>query len=245
MKIIVLASGSKGNVTYVEYKDTKILIDLGMNLTYIRNGLKNHNIHLDDIDAVLITHTHNDHISSLEVFLKRHNAKIYITDKMNKELNLNTYEKLEDTNIIKDISIDIVHTSHDRPSVGFVIKGDTEMVYITDTGYLKESYYEKLSNKELYMIESNHDIEMLMNGPYPYHLKQRILSDKGHLSNKVASEHLKRLVGDKTKHIILAHLSESNNSEDIADITLKEHLGDTEINIVIAKQNEPLKPIEF
>ena len=245
MKIIVLASGSKGNVTYVEYKDTKILIDLGMNLTYIRNGLKNHNIHLDDIDAVLITHTHNDHISSLEVFLKRHNAKIYITDKMNKELNLNTYEKLEDTNIIKDISIDIVHTSHDRPSVGFVIKGDTEMVYITDTGYLKESYYEKLSNKELYMIESNHDIEMLMNGPYPYHLKQRILSDKGHLSNKVESEHLKKLVGDKTKHIILAHLSESNNSEDIADITLKEHLGDTEINIVIAKQNEPLKPIEF
>lgn len=245
MKVIVLASGSKGNVTYVEYKNTKILIDLGMNLKYIRTELKNNDIDINDIDAVLITHTHNDHVSSLEVFVKNHKAKIYVTAKMNKDLNLIDFETIMETNNIKDFIVDSIQTSHDKPSVGYIIKGDTEMVYITDTGYLKESYHKKLMNKELYMFESNHDVEMLMDGPYPYYLKQRILSDKGHLSNRVAAEHLKKLVGERTKHIILAHLSECNNCELLADSTLRDHLGETDINIVIAKQSKPLKAIKF
>jgi phosphoribosyl 1,2-cyclic phosphodiesterase len=243
MKVIVLASGSKGNVTYVEYQDTKILIDFGMNLTYVKTALLKHDIHLKDIDAILITHTHSDHISGLPIFLKNYKTKVYITEKMNDELNLELYEIFDKTNIIKDIKVDVIKTSHDKPSVGFVI--NESLVYITDTGYLKEVYYEKLSNKDMYIFESNHDLEMLNNGPYPYYFKQRIWSDKGHLSNEVASEHLKNLIGDNTKHIVLAHLSETNNDPEIAYNTLLAHLGNTNINIVIAKQNEPLEPIEF
>lgn len=245
MKVVVLASGSKGNVTYIEYKHTKILIDLGMNLTYIKKGLKEHDIHLRDINAVLITHTHTDHIFALESFAKKYNSNIYITAKMNKDLGLETYQEFSDINYIEDLEVEIIHTSHDKPSVGFVIRGDKELVYITDTGYLKESYHEKLSNKDLYIIESNHDLEMLTSGSYPYYLKQRIWGDKGHLSNKATAEHLKKLVGEKTKFIVLAHLSENNNTEELAFTTLSEHLGETEIEIIIAKQNEPLKAINF
>lgn len=243
MKVIVLASGSKGNVTYVEHENTKILIDAGMNLTYIKDNLKKYNISLKEIDAILITHTHNDHICGLQTILKKYNPKIYITEKMKCDLNLECCEIFSEETNIKNLVIDIIKTSHDKPSVGFIINKD--LVYITDTGYLKESYYEKLQNKKMYIFESNHDLEMLNNGDYPYYLKQRIWSDKGHLSNKVASEHLKNLVGKNTEYIVLAHLSEKNNDPIIACETLKNCLGETQINICVAKQYEPLEPIEF
>ena len=245
MKIIVLASGSKGNVTYVEYKNTKILIDLGMNLSYIKDALTNHNVDLNDINAILITHTHSDHISGLSTFTKKYNPDIYITHKMNKDLSLHKYIELQEINKVGDIEVEVIHTSHDKPSVGYILKGDSDLVYITDTGYLKEAYHEKLMNKAMYVIESNHDIEILMNGPYPHHLKQRILSDKGHLSNIVTAEFLKNAVGNRTKYVVLAHLSEHNNNETVAYNTTNDQIGDKNIKIVIAKQNEPLEPIEF
>src|SRR5699024_1080680 len=119
-----------------------------------------------------------------------------------------------------------IKTSHDaKGSVGFLItEDDNSIVYITDTGYINRKYFPLLENKNIYYIESNHDEKMLMDGPYPYYLKQRIISDEGHLSNDTTAKYLKKLVGDNTKYIILAHLSEHNNKEELAYIATSEAL---------------------
>ena len=123
------------------------------------------------------------------------------------------------------------------------------MVYITDTGYINESNFDYIKNKNLYVFESNHDVEKLMNNPkYPHHTKIRILSDKGHLSNKDSAYYLSRLIGNNTKYVILAHISEQNNTEDLALETLKETLDRKNIdfnNIMIARQNEMTELIEL
>ena len=120
------------------------------------------------------------------------------------------------------------------------------MVYITDTGYINRKYLKKLGNKSLYVLESNHDEQMLMDGPYPYYLKQRVISDAGHLSNKTTSKYLSDSVGEKTKYIVLAHLSEKNNTEEIAYSEVSGRLENTNFRgkILIAKQNESLDLLE-
>jgi phosphoribosyl 1,2-cyclic phosphodiesterase len=149
----------------------------------------------------------------------------------------------EDTKI-NDINIRIIKTSHDAPdSVGFLLNDN--LVYITDTGYLNNKYIPELSNKSTYILESNHDIEMLYNGRYPYHLKKRIASDIGHLSNLDASNYLLKMIGNNTKNIILAHLSEENNTKEKALETLTNTIEATDnLNIVIATQDERTQVIE-
>ena len=248
MKICVIASGSKGNCCYIETKKTKILIDIGLNCATIERKLLEKNINPDDIDAILITHTHKDHIEGLRVFNKKHKAKAYLTEIMYKELKqeLKNYEFINDELEIEDIKIKAIKTSHDaEDSNGYIIENDNkEVVYITDTGYINIKNHKQLKNKTMYILESNHDVEMLMNNPkYPYHIKQRILGDKGHLSNKDASYYLKKFIGENTKHIILAHLSEHNNTDELALTTLKETI-DKKIDIRIAHQEEQTELIE-
>ena len=245
MKISVLASGSKGNCTYIASNNTKILIDAGMSNLYIEKKLILLGVNPNDINFIFITHTHTDHIAGLKVFLKKHHPKVFLTQDMYNELSdiLSDYEILEDKIILNDLEIDYFKTSHDTDSVGYIIKNDDkEVVYVTDTGYINVKNLKKINNKDLYIFESNHDIEMLMNNPnYPYQIKQRILGDKGHLSNNQCHEYLKKIIGDKTKYIVLAHLSEQNNNPDIA----LNNLSDIEnIKIIIAKQNESTELIE-
>lgn len=249
MKVCVIASGSKGNCCYIETKETKILIDIGLNCATIERKLKEKNIDPDEIEAILITHTHKDHIEGLRVFNKKHKAKAYLTEIMYKELNqeLKNYEFIPEKLTIKDIIIKTVKTSHDaEDSNGYIIENnDKSVVYITDTGYINIKNHKNLKNKTMYILESNHDVEMLMNNEhYPYHIKQRILGDKGHLSNKDASYYLKKFIGEDTKNIILAHLSEHNNTDELALNTLKETLEEKRINIRIAHQEEQTELIE-
>lgn len=245
MKVSVLASGSKGNSTYIECSNTKLLIDVGMPASYIVDKLKEINVSPQEIDAIIITHNHIDHTYGLVSFCKKYNTKVCLTRTMHKELNLiSNVEYINSPTIsINNIVIDIISTSHDAyESYGFIIKStDAELVYITDTGYINESYLPKFKNKDIYIFESNHDVERLMTGKYPYHLKLRILGDTGHLSNKDASRYLSELVGNKTKSIILIHLSEENNTEEIALNTLKNKLNEknkTVDKILISKQEE-------
>lgn len=252
MKISVLASGSKGNCTYLEHHNTKILIDLGIPLLYLKKKLKELNTTIDQIDAVILTHTHIDHVSGLATFCRNNDTKVYITPGMEndiKDLVINYIIIKEATSIIKEITIKTIPTSHDaNDSVGFIITtGTKEMVYITDTGYINQRHFSKLKNKDIYVIESNHDIEMLMTGSYPYHLKQRILSDEGHLSNQDSARYLSKLVGPKTKCIVLAHLSEENNTAQLARQTLTNTLAKSDkkvAKIVIAKQHDKTELIE-
>ena len=185
MRVKVLSSGSSGNTTYIEYENTKILIDIGNSCKYVADKLKEMRINPNKIDAILITHTHVDHIKGLKVFSKKYNPVIYATKGILNELDyIDNYYLIDKNELtIGDIHVDVVKTSHDAPdSVGYIINGsDKSLAYITDTGYINEKYFPKLKNKDLYIMESNHDIEMLNNGPYPFKLRQRILGDKGQL----------------------------------------------------------------
>lgn len=252
MKVIVLSSGSKGNTTLVLTENTKILIDCGNTCKYICNKLESINVNPKDIDAILITHTHKDHIGGLKVFVNKYNTKVYLTEKMQPELQyVENYYLINENNFkIKDISVDVIKTSHDASdSQGFIFsKNDKSAVYITDTGYINIKYHEMLKNRNLYIFESNHDIEMLNNSNYPFHLRKRILSDKGHLSNYDSAKYLSDFIGEKTKYVLLAHLSEENNTYELAYETLlnrlnicKKHVD----NIIIAEQDKETELIEL
>lgn len=252
MKVIVLSSGSKGNTTLIETENTKILIDCGNTCKYICEKLETIDIKPEDIDAILITHTHVDHIKGLQVFLHKYNTKVYLTKKMQPELQfVENYCLIEEHNFaINDVQIDIIKTSHDASdSQGFILtNNDKSAVYITDTGYINIKYHEMLKNKDLYIFESNHDVEMLNNSKYPFHLRKRILSDKGHLSNYDSAKYLSEFIGDNTRYILLAHLSEENNTYELAYETLLDRLNTCNKhvdNIIIAEQNKETELIEL
>lgn len=254
MKLAVLSSGSKGNCALIQTDNTKVLIDLGVTKSYVEEKLEELEVDPREIKAILITHTHVDHIQGLKVFLKKYHPKLYV----NKVILSLLYEYIDDFDYvlyetpnftIDDIDVDVIKTSHDvKGSVGFILNNkDKSIVYITDTGYINNKYFQNLSNRNLYLLESNHDTQMLMNGRYPFHLKKRILSDKGHLSNMDASYYLSEWIGNDTKTIILAHLSDDNNTYEIALSTLNEVLSSKNKkvkNILIAKQKQRTDWIE-
>ncbi len=241
MKVKVLASGSKGNVTYIEDNDTRILIDIGMRCCYVEEKLKEMDVDPKDIDAILLTHIHKDHTLGLHTFARKYNVVAYMTPKMQKELDTDNVKYITKEMAIKGINIKVFRTSHDVESYGYIVQDS--LVYITDTGYINNKYFDMLSNKKIYIMESNHDIEMLEEGPYPYHLKQRIWSDKGHLSNEMSSEYLSKFIGDNTKVVVLAHLSEVNNTEEKALEEFK-NKNKKDIKVVIGKPKETTELIE-
>lgn len=254
MKVCVLSSGSKGSSTLVITDKVKILIDLGTTTSYVEAALNNLNVDVKEISHILITHSHVDHIKGLKVFIKRYNPVILVTEDMKnvleKELGNFRYEYYEDKKaIIGDLTVNVIKTSHDaEESIGFVLtNNNSSMVYITDTGYINQKYFKILSNNNLYVLESNHDIKMLMDGPYPYYLKQRVQGDKGHLSNKQASDYLCKFIGDNTRKIVFAHISEHNNSYEKVIETFNEELSKNDMkfdDVLIAKQNEATEVIE-
>lgn len=244
MKVKVLASGSKGNSTIVLCGDTMILIDVGISYTQIMRMLEEHHLSLFDFSALLITHNHSDHIRGLSTFLKKTNINIYIPEAMYPDLSKivprNRCVFIEDNFQINDVAIELIHTSHDTNcSVGYLIKHEEkELVYVTDTGYINRKFLQKMKNKDIYILESNHDEVMLMDGPYPRYLKERVISDRGHLSNKTASKYLESSIGNKTKYIVLAHISEKNNTKELAYQETKKVLPNENIKLLIAKQEE-------
>lgn len=247
MLVSVLASGSKGNSTLIKTEKLNILIDAGMNLKYLKEQLLKADTKLEDINYIFLTHTHKDHVGALNTLVKKNKPILCMGSKMFSDLEyLNDYRDiiiLIDEIDLEDVHVDIIKTSHDASeSMGYVFTTqDSSLVYITDTGYINNKYFKKIYNKNMYILESNHDVEMLMHGKYPKWLKQRVLSDKGHLSNQACSFYLSKLIGKNTKKVILAHLSHENNTEQIALSTLKSTLKEYNIDfkdITIAKQNE-------
>ena len=253
MLVSVLASGSKGNSTLITTDRVKILIDAGKNQKYLETALNQINLSLKDIDYILITHTHADHTSALKTIVKSHKPTIVLTELMYQDLDyLKNYENillLTDNLELEDLVIENIKTSHDTSdSRGYIVtQGNSSVVQITDTGYLNQKYFKKLQNKTIYIFESNHNIEMLMHGRYPKWLKARVSSDVGHLSNESSAFYLTKLIGENTKEIILAHLSEENNKPELALETLNKEFVENNIkfnNIVVAKQEERTDLIE-
>lgn len=245
MRVSVLSSGSKGNTTYIETDNAKILIDIGNTSKYVKEKLEGFGVDPKTLDAILITHTHVDHIKGLKVFENRYHTPVYMSKIMHKSLDfVDNYVYIDKNEFdIKDIHVDVIKTSHDTPdSKGYIISNNNRsIVYITDTGYINEKYFELLKNRNIYIMESNHDVEMLTNGRYPFNLRQRILSDKGHLCNCDSAKYLSSFIGNKTKYVLLAHLSEENNTEELAYETLINRLKEDKKkvdNIIIAKQDK-------
>jgi phosphoribosyl 1,2-cyclic phosphodiesterase len=254
MLVSVLASGSKGNVTLIKTKNHNFLIDAGTNVKYISDALKKVDTSLDSIEYIFLTHTHTDHTSSLNNMIKKYHPIIVLTKLMYDDLSyLSNYDNiifLEEDLDIDDVKVQSIKTSHDTSdSRGYIIiEGNSSVVNITDTGYLNQKFFPKLQNKNLYIMESNHNVEMLIHGKYPKWLQKRILSDVGHLSNEASSYYLSKIIGQDTKCIILAHLSEENNDPDLALETINDTFKENEIsfcNIIVAKQNEQTELINI
>ncbi len=251
MKLKTIASGSKGNCTILLCEDTNIIIDMGISYLTLKRSLEENSLSFQDFSGILITHCHNDHVKGLASLVKHTNLNVYIPEAMYDSIKEYVpYPKcvfIEDEFYINDVKIELIHTSHDAPySVGFIIeKNNKSMVYVTDTGYINRKYLAKMVGKDAYLIESNHDEVMLMDGPYPRFLKERVISDKGHLSNKTTAKYLKKIVGNNTKNIILAHLSEKNNTEEKALEAIHNESLDDNIIITIARQYEESPMIEI
>jgi phosphoribosyl 1,2-cyclic phosphodiesterase len=225
MKFCVLGSGSKGNATYVSSGGTGILIDAGMSGIELQKRLSAIGVELAAIDAILVTHEHNDHVQGVGVLSRRAKIPVYANAAtfsaaskiINKLFSYNEFETGQ-TFHFRNLEIHPFSISHDTDDpVGFRVSDkNVSFGYCTDTGKVSRLMQHRLSSCQALVLESNHDIDMLQNGTYPPYLKQRIRSGQGHLDNMATAAFLQELAHEELQHVVLAHLSEENNHPEIA-----------------------------
>lgn len=215
MHFFVLASGSQGNSTFIDFDGLGVLIDCGISKKQLVYRLQQVGYSLNDIQYVFLTHDHYDHKKNIHVFDKK---MIYTASGCYDDLEESHYMKPYDILQFGKLTIIPLKTSHDATAgLGFeFICGQTRLVYMTDTGYVSSKNANYMIDADYYIIESNHDVEMLMNTNRPMSLKNRILSDRGHLSNLDSALLMTRLIGEHTKEIVLAHLSREANTKELA-----------------------------
>lgn len=257
MRLCSIASGSSGNCIYVGSDATHLLVDAGISGKKVEEGLKFLNLSGRDVDGILITHEHSDHIAGLGVLSRKYEIPIYAT-KGTIEAILNCknapdaslfHEIHADTKVtIKDLSVNPMKISHDaaQPVAYRIGYGSSKIAVCTDLGVFNEYTVECLKGMDALLVEANHDINMLQVGPYPYYLKQRILGDKGHLSNENAGRLLNKVLCDKTKAVVLGHLSKENNLPELAyeSVRMEITMGDCpyraeDFPIMVANRSEP------
>ncbi len=258
MKVCVIASGSKGNMTYVSAGNTNILIDAGISLLNASKRVKD--IDLSTITDILITHEHSDHIGFLDTVLKKTNANLYINKNSFKALRVDIKDHLVGRKIafiegdscyrIGDVEVCTLNLLHDTANIfGFIIMHEgRKFGYFTDTGIFPSRYKHLLSSLDCFVIEANHNVEMLINSDRDIRLINRILSTSGHLSNQVCFELLRETLSDQNKYIILGHVSEDCNSLNCLNeeiITKIYKLNNFKGEIIVASQNEATKIIEI
>lgn len=234
IKFVSLISGSSGNATLVSDGKTNLLVDCGTSGKRIEAALEKAGEAKDSINALLITHEHSDHIKGAGVLARRYKLPVYATAATHRAMT--GVGKIDD-NLrfcvnpgkifeIGNIGVEPFSISHDAADpVGYSFYiGNEKLTVATDTGFISGDIMDSLRGSGSILLESNHDVEMLRCGPYPYHLQQRILGKKGHLSNNAAAEAALELVCSGTEHIILGHLSEHNNLPEIALMETKQYL---------------------
>ncbi|MCR5134936.1 MAG: MBL fold metallo-hydrolase [Clostridiales bacterium] len=248
-----IASGSSGNSYMVRSDETVLLVDAGISGKRIKEGLEKGGASLDAVDAILVTHEHSDHVRSLGIMQRKcPGAQVWS--------NIGTFRRISgdvedgrhstfttgEAFRIGDITVDPFPVSHDAAEpVGFVFrKGDSRIAIVTDTGYVSDEIFEAIVGSDLVILEANHDENVLRYCRYPFHIKQRILSDHGHLCNEAAADCIERLLreSDKLPVILLAHLSKENNTPDMALITVRNAL---EASDAFAAREESLRDLRL
>lgn len=234
MRLCSIASGSSGNCIYTGSDNTHLLVDAGISAKRIEAGLKELQVEGGDIQGLLITHEHSDHIKGVGVLARRYGFPIYATEGTLEQMkNMDSLGAVDDSLYhvihadeefrIGDVDIEPFRISHDAAEpVAYRFRcGDKSAAIATDMGYYNDYIVEHLQNLDVLLLEANHDIQMLQVGPYPYPLKQRILGNRGHLSNESAGRLLCRVLHDHMKKIYLGHLSKENNYAELAYETVR------------------------
>lgn len=237
-----LASGSSGNCHLVINEENKLLVDAGLSGKQIQNRLQGLGFDPKDLTGIFVTHEHNDHICGVGILSRRFNLPIYANSKTWEamETKLGSIKsdniKVFDTGkplFLGELKVTPYDISHDAAEpVGYTFQEkDVKISITTDLGHMNEGILDKIKDSQLVVLESNHDIDMLKAGNYPYYLKRRILSDSGHLSNEAAGNAIVELVKSNVKNVILAHLSKENNFPELAMLTVKNILENNKISV--------------
>ena len=258
MRLCSIASGSSGNCIYVGDENTHILVDAGISAKRVEAGLKELELEGSDIQGLLITHEHSDHIKGLGVLSRKYHLPIYGTKETLDEIAACKTLGVFDTSLLSPIEPDVdfqigdltlepfsIHHDAANP-VAYRVSHERKSVAVaTDMGHYDQYVIDHLKDLDALLLEANHDVNMLETGPYPYYLKRRILGDHGHLSNENAGRLLNYILNDKLKYVLLGHLSKENNYEALAYETVRFEIdqGDTpykakDFPIEVAKRDE-------
>ncbi|MBT2756498.1 MBL fold metallo-hydrolase [Mesobacillus foraminis] len=231
----VLASGSTGNAIYVETEDQSFLVDAGLSGKQMDALFKEVGREMKNLSGILVTHEHSDHIKGIGIVARKYKLPIYANDKTWKAMDgligevpvdqKFTFE-METVKSFGSLDIESFGVSHDAAEPMFYVfhHEGKKLVLITDTGYVSDRMKGIITNADAYVFESNHDVQMLRMGRYPWNIKRRILGDYGHVSNEDAAIAMSEVAGDNTKSIYLAHLSLDNNMKDLARMSVSQTL---------------------
>lgn len=243
-KYSILASGSSGNAFYLETDQKRLLVDAGLTGKKIESLLGEIDRSAADLDAILITHEHIDHVKGVGILARKYGLDVYanaetwqVMEAKNMLGKLEASQKhlfgREELKTFGDLDIASFGVSHDAVNPQFYrfIKDGKSFVMLTDTGYVSDRMRGMIANADAYLIEANHDIEILRAGSYPWKTKQRILSDLGHLCNEDGAAAMVASLGNQTKKIYLGHLSKENNIKELAHMTVVNHLAQAELPV--------------
>ncbi|MCX7836062.1 MAG: MBL fold metallo-hydrolase [bacterium] len=241
MKVCVLASGSSGNCTFIELSGMKILVDAGISAKRIVHTLNEIGEDIDEIEGVFLSHEHSDHVKGVPNLLEKYQLRLFSNRETLQRLPIQVpfhqwYELTSDPFQMGDVIVQPFSVNHDAANpIAFTFQNHQESVgVVTDIGSVTNLVREQLTHVNVLVIEANYDYQMLMNGPYPWDLKQRIASRLGHLSNEDTAKLIAELVHPSLEYVFLAHRSENNNDEFLCKDTIQQ---------ILAQNNVPLPPI--
>ena len=265
MRFQIFASGSSGNCSYIGSQTTHLLIDAGISRKRTQENLQRAGLDLSELDGIFITHEHADHIQGLAMILKKYDVPVYATEgtiralrRMEKYASFGrdrfTAVKADEPVVVGDLTVNPMQISHDAAEpVGYRIRyGKQKVCICTDLGCYTPYTRECLKDADVLLLEANHDVNMLEVGPYPYPLKQRILSDRGHLSNAASGYLLDSVLNPHMKAIFLGHLSQENNLPELAFETVRVEINAAddeyeadELPLYVAKRRDASAMVEF
>lgn len=253
--VSMLASGSAGNVTYIETPNHKVLVDAGLSGKKIEGLMAQIGRSLTDVDSLFVTHEHSDHIVGVGVLARKYGMDIYANEKtwdaMDGKIGKIKPEQMQlfapgQTKLMDDLDVESFTVSHDAADPQFYAfhHDNKTFAMLTDTGYASDKIKGLIRDADVLLMEANHDYEMLRMGSYAWSLKQRILGDQGHLSNEDGALALANVLGNHTKHVYLGHLSQENNQKNLAHLTVASILAEHDLAVdhdFFLHDTDPLK----